>query len=66
MAKDNRRRNKKRINDNYEPQGDPKALATALDDLGLSEKTVGILKDGGIATARDLAKRRISDFYRIS
>lgn len=65
MAKDNRRRNKKRINDNYEPQGDPKALATALDDLGLSEKTVGILKDGGIATARDLAKRRMSEMYRI-
>lgn len=65
MAKDNRRRNKKKINDGYEPQGDAAALATALENLGLSEKTEGILRDGGVATAKDLAKRRASELYRI-
>lgn len=65
MARDNRRRNKKKINDGYEPQGDAAALATPLDKLGLSEKTEGILRDGGVTTARDLAKRRAGEMYRI-
>ena len=66
MGKDNRRRNnKKRTGDGYEPKGDAAALATPLEELGLSEKTTGILKDGGIATAKDLAKRRAGEMYRI-
>lgn len=65
MARDNRKRNKKRINDGYEPQGDAAALATELGKLGLSEKTEGILRDGGITCAKDLAKRRAGDMYRI-
>ena len=65
MARDNRKRNKKKINDGYEPQGDPAALATPLEDLGLSEKTAGILRDGGVTCAKDLAKRRAGELYRI-
>lgn len=65
MARDNRKRNKKKINDGYEPKGDALALATPLDKLGLSEKTEGILRDGGVTTARDLAKRRAGEMYRI-
>ena len=65
MGRDNRRRNKKKIFDSYEPAGSPEALATPLEDLGLSEKTTGILRDGGVVTAKDLAKRRAGELYRI-
>lgn len=65
MGKDNRRRNKKKSGDGYEPQGDSAALATPLAELGLCEKTLGILRDGGVVTAKDLAKRRMSEMYRI-
>lgn len=66
MGKDNRRRNnKKKYNDGYVPQGDAAALATPLESLGLSEKTEGILRDGGVTSARDLAKRRAGEMYRI-
>lgn len=66
MGKDNRKRNnKKRLNDGYEPQGDAAALSTPLEAMGLSEKTEGILRDGGVAIAKDLAKRRAGDLYRI-
>ena len=66
MGKDNRRRNnKKKFRDSYEPQGDAAALATPLEQLGLSEKTEGILRDGGITCARDIAKRRMQEMYRI-
>lgn len=66
MGKDNRKRNnKKKIYDAYEPQGDAAALATPLEKLGLSEKTEGILRDGGVKTAKDIAKRRAGEMYRI-
>ena len=65
MARDNRKRNKKKMNDGYEPKGDALSLATPLDKLGLSEKTEGILRDGGVTCAKDLAKRRAGEIYRI-
>lgn len=65
MARDNRKKNKKRFTDNYKPEGDPSALAMPVEELGLSEKTVEILKNGGIATASDLAARRMSQMYKI-
>lgn len=66
MGKDNRKRNnKKKFRDSYEPQGDAAVLATPLEQMGLSEKTEGILRDGGVTCAKDLAKRRMQEMYRI-
>lgn len=49
----------------YQPQGNPEILAKAVDELGLSERTLAAIKAGGIASVGDLAAKRLSQMYRI-
>ena len=64
---DNRRRykNGRRKAPAYIPQGDPQALATPVEDLGLHERTLGALKTGGVNTAGDIAARYMRDMYKV-
>lgn len=59
--------NKKKVKkvDNYEPNAPKEILDIKIEELELSEKTYNSLKEGGIVTVRDLAKRRMSEMYRI-
>ncbi len=65
MGKNFRHNRPRRERDDYTPVGDEKALATPLGSLGLSERTAELLSKGGVATARDLAARRMREMYRI-
>lgn len=65
MGKNFRHNRPRRERDDYTPVGDEKALATPLGSLGLSERTAELLAKGGVATARDLAARRMREMYRI-
>ena len=60
----NRRGGKKKI-DNYTPTGDSTALATPIENMGLSERTLSALTAGGLKTAADIARRRNREMYRI-
>lgn len=60
----NRRGGKKKI-DNYTPTGDSAALATPIQNMGLSERTLSALTAGGVKTAADIARRRSREMYRI-
>lgn len=51
--------------DNYEPNAPKEILDIKIEELELSEKTYNSLKEGGVITVRDLAKRRMSEMYRI-
>ena len=64
---DNRRRykNGRRKAPAYIPQGDPQALATPVEELGLHERTLGALKTGGVNTAGDIAARYMRDMYKV-
>ena len=64
---DNRRRykNGRRKAPAYIPQGDPQALATPVEELGLHERTVAALKAGGVNTAADIAGRYMRDMYKV-
>lgn len=53
------------VKDDYQPKGSSEALGKSIDELGLSENTLGALKKGGIACVRDIAVRRMRDMYRI-
>ena len=59
------RRGGKKREDNYTPIGDAAALATPIENMGLSERTLTALKSGGVNTAADIARRRMQDMYRI-
>lgn len=61
----NYKRKKQNIDDGYEPKGKPEHLAKSIDELALSEKTHNALIAGRINTVADLAKRRVSEMYRI-
>lgn len=61
----NYKRKKQNIDDGYEPKGNPEHLAKSIDELALSEKTHNALIAGGINTVVDLARRRVSEMYRI-
>lgn len=61
----NYKRKKQNIDDGYEPKGNPEHLAKSIDELALSEKTHNALIAGRINTVADLAKRRVSEMYRI-
>lgn len=65
MGKNFRHNRARKVRDDYTPKGDENALATPLAQLGLTERTAEILQKGGVATARDLAVRRMRDMYRI-
>ena len=65
MGKNFRHNRPRKQRDEYTPVGDEKALSTPLGELGLSERTAELLAKGGIATARDLAARRMREMYRI-
>ena len=49
----------------YTPQGDPQALSTPVEELGLHERTLNALKAGGVNTAADLAGRFMRDLYKV-
>ena len=49
----------------YTPQGDPQALSTPVEELGLHERTLNALKAGGVNTAADLAGRFMRDMYKV-
>lgn len=51
--------------DNYEPNAPKEILDIKIEALELSEKTYNSLAEGGVLTVRDLAKRRMSEMYRI-
>lgn len=63
--KHHHRSGRKRPVQAYIPQGDPAALATPVEELGLFERTVNFLKTGGISTASDLAARYMRDMYKV-
>ena len=65
MGKNFRHNRPRKQRDEYTPVGDEKALSTPLEALGLSERTAELLAKGGVATARDLAARRMREMYRI-
>lgn len=65
MGKNFRHNRARRQRDEYTPVGDEKALSTPIEALGLSERTAELLAKGGVATARDLAARRMREMYRI-
>lgn len=65
MGKNFRHNRPRKQRDEYTPVGDEKALSTPLGELGLSERTAELLAKGGVATARDLAARRMREMYRI-
>ena len=65
MGKNFRHNRPRRQRDEYTPIGDEKALSTPLEALGLSERTTELLSKGGIASARDIAARRMREMYRI-
>lgn len=58
-------RRPKRRTDDYTPAGNPEALATPIEKMGLSERTLEALQAGGIKTAADIASRRMRDMYRV-
>lgn len=53
------------VKDDYQPKGSAEALGKSIDELGLSENTLGALKKGGIACVRDIVCKRMRDMYRI-
>lgn len=61
----NYKKKKQNIDDGYEPKGKPEYLAKSIDELNLSEKTRDALIAGRINTVADLAKRRVSEMFRI-
>ena len=61
MGKNFRHNRPRKQRDEYTPVGDEKALSTPLEALGLSERTAELLAKGGVATARDLAARRMRE-----
>ena len=65
MGKNFRHNRPRKQRDEYTPVGDEKALSTPIEALGLSERTAELLAKGGVATARDLAARRMREMYRI-
>lgn len=60
-----RKKKKKSSNSYYRPKGDSKLLSMAIDDLGLKNRTLDILKKGNIHTVNDLLIYRENELYRI-
>lgn len=65
MEKKHYRNKRRRFKDEYVPQGDPAALATPVERLGLRENTLAALQAGGVKTAGDLACRFARDMYKV-
>lgn len=51
--------------DNYIPTGDPKLLDMPIEELGLRERTLDVLKKGNLSTVKDIIKYRDTELYRI-
>jgi restriction endonuclease Mrr len=60
-----KRKSKTPVRDNYIPEGSPELLEKSVDGLGLSERTLNVLKKGGVKTLADLLKFRERELYKI-
>lgn len=60
-----KRHKKAKVGNNYQPKGNSQLLAKTVESLDLKEKTLEIIKKGGVNTLNDLLKYRETELYRI-